>query len=88
MTSSLDLLDRATGKFKSTRELSKALGFAPTTLATAKGRGHLSPTVAGMLARALGEDEMYWVALAGIESDKPTEARDAMLKQAQKWRRL
>lgn len=77
MHHTLSLLDKALVAAKSERELCRNLGLGETTLAMAKKRGHLSPTVAALVAASLGEDEIYWTAIAGLESDKanPHKAR-------------
>jgi len=89
MNKSIELLDRFTTAHpeESMRQLSVNLGFNPTTLGTAKSRGALSPTVAGMVARAMGEDVMYWVAIAGLEAEKQNPARDKLLRQTSDWRK-
>jgi hypothetical protein len=88
MRTTLDLLSQAEKAWNgSTRALSIKLGLRPTTLQTAKDRGHLSPSMAAIVARALGEDEVYWTAVAGLESDKPSRARDEALKAAAKWKK-
>lgn len=84
----LELLDKAMQTYTSQRALSAALGFSPATIGTARTRGRLSPTVAGLLAAALGEDQVFWIALAGIEGDKPSASRDKLLRGAENWRKL
>ena len=89
MTKTIELLDKyATAHpAQSMRQLSMTLGFNPTTLGTAKSRGQLSPTVAGMIARAVGEDVMYWVAIAGLEAEKQSPKGDHLLKNSADWRK-
>ncbi len=87
MTKTLDLLDRAVAKFKSERAMSMALGFSPATMNTARSRGHLSPTVAGLIAQELGEDEMFWIALAAVEGERPSAQRDRLARSAMNWRK-
>lgn len=89
MTKTIELLDRYATAHpdQSMRQLSVTLGFNPTTLGTAKCRGALSPTVAGMIARAVGEDVMYWVAIAGLEAEKQSPKRDQLLKTSTNWRK-
>lgn len=90
MTKTIDLLEKLSTAHpeQSMRQLSVSLGFNPTTLGTAKSRGQLSPTVAGMIARAMGEDIMYWIAIAGLEAEKQSTKRDQLLKASTNWRRL
>ena len=90
MEKTLDLLEKAMQAYegKSQREISVALGFGPTTLGTAKTRGKLSPTAAGLLAEKLGEDAVYWTAIAGLESERASKARDSLIRRAANWRKL
>lgn len=87
MPQTIDLTEKAKTlpHFESMRQLSMKLGFKPTTLGAAISRGHLSPSLAGALARELGEDAISWMAIAGLEADKPSNARDQMLKTAAEW---
>lgn len=87
MTKTLDLLDRAIARFKSERATSLALGLGATTLGAARSRGHLSPTVAGVIAQELGEDEMFWIALAAVEGERPSAQRDRLARSAMNWRK-
>ncbi len=81
MSRTMELLDKALAKYENQRQLSRKLGLADTTITTARSRGQLSPTVAGLLAAEMGEDVLYWTALAGVESDKPSAGRDCAVNQ-------
>jgi len=81
MHHTLELLNRAVAKADSERELSRALGLKPTTLSSARSRGHLSPTVAALVAARLGEDELYWTAIAGLESEKANPHREKLIRR-------
>lgn len=54
------------------------LGVSRNTLAVAKIRGRLSPTVAGNLARLLGEPIDKWIALAALEAEPASYGRDKL----------
>jgi hypothetical protein len=81
MASALGLLSKALDGSKSERELCRQLGLSESTLNMARKRGHLSPTVAALLAARLGEDELYWPAIAGLESDKANPHRERLIRR-------
>ena len=81
MHHTLALLQRGVATAKSERELCRQLGLGETTLNMARTRGHLSPTVAALIAEKLGEDQIYWTAIAGLESDKANPHREKLLKR-------
>lgn len=56
------------------------LGVSRNTLAVAKIRGRLSPTVAGNLARLLGEPVKDWVAVAALEGEPDSYAKNKILE--------
>lgn len=87
MPKTTDLLQRAIDAHPefSVRKLSAHIGMSESAISVAKTRQKVSPTLAAALARLMHEDEMYWTALAGLESDKPSRARDEMLRAAAKW---
>ena len=85
MDSSLSLLDKALTEHPAAfwcRELK----LSRNTLATAKLRGRLSPTVAGNLARLLGEPIEHWITVAALEAEPASYARDK-LKGMIDWRK-
>jgi len=86
MKSTLDLLDMAVRTAKSERALSLDLKLDPTTLATARGRGRLSPIVAGKIADRLGEPIAEWIALAALEAEPNIRDTKAIQRLAAKVR--
>lgn len=79
-----DLLDAALQRQKAAA-WARALNVAETTISNAKKRGRLSPTLAGMFAAELGEDESKWIATAGLETEPESDYRDKMLENI--WRK-
>lgn len=87
MQTTMNLLERAiavapiptwTAKLKLSRD----------AIATAKHRGKLSPVIAGGLALELNEDPQKWMTLAIIEGEKPSAAKDLLVKQLRKIQKL
>lgn len=74
METTLDLLARAMVDSPSSAELCRALHVDRTTLAKARERGRLSPTLAGQLAERLGEDPIRWIAAAALEAEPASTA--------------
>lgn len=79
--------------------LEKALAIAPmpvwteklkvhrNALRNAKSSGHLTPVIAGSLAMELNEDPEHWMALAVVEGEKDSPAKEALAKRlANSWR--
>lgn len=56
------------------------LGVSRNTLAVAKIRGRLSPTVAGNLARLLGEPVQEWVAIAALEGEPESYGKQKVIQ--------
>lgn len=87
MLSTMNLLERAVSGGRTLSDLSRGLGLNPNALHASKGRGHLSPAIAGALAEELGEDVLHWVAVAALESEKDSACKDRMLKRMGLWRK-
>lgn len=68
MHTTIDLLNKANDIIPSDAEWCRRLAISRTTLAVARVRGRLSPTVAGALAEQINEDPKHWVAVAAIEA--------------------
>lgn len=69
MNTTIDLLDKALETTKlSERALSLRIGLSASNLSVARNRGSLSPVAAGQIAKELGQDVAYWMAIAVIES--------------------
>ena len=77
MNTTIDLLDRAVVG-KSAAELARELNVARSTFSMARERGRLSPTLAGQLTDKLGEDPTRWTALAALEAEPATKAREKL----------
>lgn len=78
MPKSIDLLSRALAQVTSERALSRELGLTPTVINNAKTRGHLSPAMAAVLARFVGEDDEQaarWTLLAVAENERSAKLR-------------
>lgn len=77
MQSTIDLLTAAKSAEPdvSNAEWTRRLGIADrTAINVAESRGHLSPTLAGQLARYLKKPVAKWTALAALETARPTKA--------------
>ncbi len=57
------------------------LQLARTTLATAKVRGHLSPSIAGALAEEMGEDVKNWIVIAALESERNSACKTRLMER-------
>lgn len=77
----LDLLNSALTSGSSARGLAKELGLSNNALNAAKHRGYLSPTEAGTLAAAKGEDPILWTAIAALETAPATPQRDKLMSR-------
>jgi hypothetical protein len=69
MQTTMDLLSKALEKQPSAYAWCKELGLSKSTLAVAKHRGRLAPSVAGGLAMKLGESPAEWIAIAALEAE-------------------
>lgn len=79
METTLNLLHRALAQNNSQAFWSEQLHMGRNALANAKLRGRLSPTVAGNLARLIGEDATYWTALAALEAEPDSYGRRKLM---------
>lgn len=86
MKCTLDLLDMAVQTEPSERALSLALKLSPTTLATARARGRLSPIVAGKIADRIHQPIAEWIALAALEAEPHIRDTKAIERLAAKVR--
>ncbi len=72
MERSIDLLERALKQNNNLTHWCNQLGYTRKVLSNARGRGRLSPPIAGKLARALGESDAetdHWIAVAALEAE-------------------
>lgn len=86
METTLDLLARAMVDSPSSAALARELHVDRTALVKARERGRLSPTLAGQLAQKLGEDATRWTALAALEAEPATTARDKLRRLIERVR--
>jgi hypothetical protein len=75
----MQLLHKALAQNPSGKFWSEQLQMSRSALAVSKVRGRLSPTIAGNLARLLGEDIGYWVQVAALEAEPPTYGRNKLV---------
>lgn len=80
MQTTMHLLEKALSKQPATY-WTKKLNLARTTLATAKVRGHLSPSIAGALADELGEDYQKWFVIGALESERDSACKTRMVRK-------
>lgn len=81
MQSTMNLLDKAL-KVKDLSAWASELGLTQRVLYTSKYREHLSPAVAGALARVLGEPVEKWICIAALESEKDSACKSMLVKEA------
>ena len=86
METTLDLLARAVAGAPSSSALARTLHIDQSTLAKARDRGRLSPTLAGQIAQKLGEDATRWTALAALEAEPATTAREKLRRLIERAR--
>ena len=80
MQTTLDLLEKALAQ-KPAPYWTERLNLARTTLATAKVRGHLSPSIAGALAEEMGEDSQKWLVIAALEGERESACKTRMVRK-------
>ena len=87
MKTTLDLLARAL-EGQTNLALAGKLHVYSSALSKARDRGRLSPILAGQVAEQLGEDVTYWIALAALEAEPPSTARDKLRRDIRRGRKL
>ena len=80
MPTTLSLLDRAL-TVKSMPEWAETLHVHRNALRNARQAGHLTPVIAGNLAIELNEDPEPWMALAVIEGEKDSPAKQHLARR-------
>jgi hypothetical protein len=80
MQSTKSLLERAL-KLAPAPVWTKKLALSEDAISVAKHHGKLSPVMAGGLAMELDENPEHWMAIAAIESARPSKSRDLLLKR-------
>lgn len=82
MQSTLHLLKRALN-VATMPEWSRRLHIHRNALRNAEKSGHLTPVLAGNLALELNEDPAPWMALAVLEGEKASPAKEILVKRLQ-----
>lgn len=78
MKTTMDLLNHATKDNIKDAEWCRRLGINRTTLSVARLRGHLTPVVAGAMAKELGLDATMWTAKAAVEAAPNSALKDML----------
>jgi hypothetical protein len=81
MQSTMKLLDAA-ATIKPLSDWTRDLHLSRKALYTAKDRGHLSPAIAGALAKLMGEPVEKWICIAALESEKDSACKTLLIKEA------
>ena len=87
MRTTLDLLRRVLEK-QTNVSLASKLNVYSSAFSKARDRGRLSPILAGQIAHQLGEDVVYWTAIAALEAEQPGPARDKLFRTIRRSRNL
>lgn len=80
MQNTMDLLDSAL-KLRSAADWHKQLDLSRNALHSARQRGNLSPSIAGSLAEALGEDPQKWIVIAALEGERESACKTRMVRR-------
>lgn len=81
MQTTMNLLETATGE-QSIATWTKQLGLSAKALYNARDRGHLSPAIAGAMAKIMGEPVEKWICIAALESEKDSACKTMLVKEA------
>jgi hypothetical protein len=79
MPHTIDLLERALKKQKAATWC-RQFNITEAAISTAKKRGRLSPTLAGVFAMEMGADPIYWTAVAAAEAEPEGPLRSRLEK--------
>lgn len=85
MRTTLDLLRRVLEE-QTNVSLALKLHVYSSAFSKARERGPLSPILAGQVACQLGEDVVYWTAIAALEAERPGPARDKLIRAIRRAR--
>lgn len=80
MRTTMQLLHQAMAQTPSAKFWCDHIGVTRNTLAVAKIRGRLSPTVAGRLASLLGEPVQEWLTIAALEAEPDSHAKRKVME--------
>jgi hypothetical protein len=83
----MELLNHALQKQRASRWCEE-MDLDISTIAQAKKRGRLSPTLAGNLAMKLGESPEHWIAVAALEAEPESTLLQRLRKAQSTWRKL
>lgn len=86
MKTTLDLLAWALEE-QTNRSLAGKLHVYGSAFSKARERGRLSPMLTGQVAELMGEDVAYWTALAALEAERPSRARDKLRRTIERSRK-
>lgn len=78
--STLSLLHRLLAMDPNGSHWAEHLGVSRAAVSIARVRGRLSPTMAGTAADLLGENPEPWIALAALEAEPETRARNKLIR--------
>ena len=79
MPNTMQLLQRAL-TVQSQARWAHSLDVSEAAISQAKKRGRLSPTLAGRIASTLGENPTEWIAVAALEAEPDSTAKEQLLK--------
>lgn len=77
MPHTIDLLEKAL-EVRNAAQWCTRFNLTRATITNAKKRGRLSPTLAGVFALEMGENPIYWTAVAAAEAEPPGPLRDRL----------
>lgn len=83
MQTTMNLLDAAL-QIEPAPYWHRALKLGRSTLHTARQRGHLSPAIAGAMAKHMGEPVEKWICIAALESEKDSACKELLISEAGK----
>jgi hypothetical protein len=81
MQSTMNLLDAAL-KIEAAPYWHRELKLNRNALHNARIQGHLSPPVAGAIAKLMGESVEKWICIAALESAKDSACKTMLVKEA------
>jgi predicted ThiF/HesA family dinucleotide-utilizing enzyme len=77
MAHTIELLEKAL-EVRNAAQWCNRFNVTRATITNAKKRGRLSPTLAGVFALEMGENPIYWTAVAAAEAEPPGPLRDRL----------
>lgn len=87
MPRTIDLLQTALKKQRAA-SWCRQFNITEAAISTAKKRGRLSPTLAGVFAIELGADPIYWTAVAAAEAEPAGPLKERLEKQLERHKTL